>query len=343
MKTVAYLIEDVNLGGVTRTLASQIARLEPHFRIEQHAINADHPLPPHLDADAVVIHYTSAWTKLPFLTLLRAQRHRRPIVLVEHMYTEAFERLCVPNVARFRLMLRLTYRLADVVVAVSEGQAQWMLRAGLLPSDKLRVIASASDCSHLFDVPPPSFDGQRALRLAAFGRYSYQKGYDILIEAMRHVDPRIATLTLAGYGEDEQKLRAAARGLPHVEIGASIKDLASFLTACDAVVVPSRWEAFGLVCAEARSAARPVIVAGLDGLNEQVSRETGFAVNPEDPEALADAIRQLHRCDLTAMGGAARASALRHFETHVQGWRELLDGVDGGAAPALRNLAPALR
>ena len=343
MTTVAYLIEDVNLGGVTRTLASQIARLEQHFRIEQHAVNADHPLPPHLQADAVVIHYTSAWTKLPFLTLLRAQRHRRPIVLVEHMYTEAFERLCVPNITRFRLMLRLTYRLADVVVAVSEGQARWMLSAGLLPSDKLKVIASASDCSHLFDVPPPSFDGTRPLRLAAFGRYSYQKGYDVLVEAMRHVDPRVATLTLAGYGEDEQKLRAAARGLPHVVIGGSIKDLRGFLTACDAVVVPSRWEAFGLVCAEARSAARPVIVSGLDGLLEQVSPETGLAVHPEDPKALADAIQQLHRRDLAAMGLAARASAQRHFETHVQGWSELLDTFDGGAAPAVTTLAPAAR
>lgn len=343
MKTVAYLIEDVNLGGVTRTLASQIARLEKHFRIEQHAVNADHPLPPHLDVDAVVIHYTAAWSKLPFLTLLRTQRHRRPIILVEHMYTEAFERLCVPNITRFRLMLRLTYRLADTVVAVSEGQARWMLAAGLLPAEKLKVIPSASDCSHLFDIAPPSFDATRPMRLAAFGRYSYQKGYDVLIEAMRLVPPDVATLTMAGYGEDEQALRTAARGLPHVEIGGSIKDLRAFLGACDAVAVPSRWEAFGLVCAEARSAARPVIVSELDGLAEQVSRESGIGVAAEDPRALADAIMRLARCDLAAMGRAGRVSAQRHFEAHVQGWSDLLDAGEQTSAAPLPALSAAAR
>ena len=158
---------------------------------------------------------------------------------------------------------------------------------------------------------------------------------------MRLVAPEVATLTLAGYGEDEQALRKAASGLAHVHIGHSIKDLKAFLGECDAVVIPSRWEAFGLVAAEARSAGRPIIVSGLDGLSEQVSAKSGLSVAAEDPKALADAIVRLHGCDLEAMGRAARVSAQRHFEAHVQGWHELLESVDAAGHVSARAVPAA--
>ena len=323
MKTIALLIDDPAVGGVGRTLDNQIEQLAAEFRIRRMLVDTRHPLPPMLDDDAVIVHFSSSWAKLPFLTLARAQRSGRPIVLVEHMYSESFERVRVPNIMRFRAMLRLAYRLVDTVVCVSEGQARWMQAAGLVPAAKIRVIRSASDCQHLFEIAPPQYAGDRPLRLAAYGRYSLQKGYDVLIEAMRLVPPAVATLTFAGYGEDEAAMKLAAASLPHVRVGQSVGDLAAFLAQCDAVVVPSRWEPFGLVAAEARSAARPLIVSDLDGLSEQVKRDTGLAVAPENPRLLADAIIRLRGRDLGAMGLAARASVVDHFQEHLRGYREL--------------------
>ena len=327
MRNIAYLIDDPALGGVGRTLASQIEHLKDQFEIELMVVNAYNPLPPHMEHDAVAVNFTASWSKLPFLSLLRAQHASRPLLLVEHMYTEAFERQMVPNVVRFRTMLKLTYRLVDLVVCVSDGQARWMRNAGIVPAEKIRVIRSASDCQHLFDVAPPRRAADRPLRLVAYGRYSWQKGYEVLIEAMRHVPPEIATLAFAGYGPDEHAMKLAASGLPHVHIGEPISDLKAFLAGCDAVAVPSRWEPFGLVAAEARSAARPIIVSDLDGLSEQVDLDCGIAVTPEDPRALADAIIALSERDLTAMGLAARASVADHFSGNIRGYRELLSGL----------------
>ena len=324
MKAISYLIDDASVGGVTRTLDSQIALLEPQFDVTQSIVNAYHPLPPQLGEDAVVIHFTPSWGKLPFLTLLRAQRPNRPVVLVEHTYTASLERQCVHNVTRFRTMLKLAYSLVDAVVCVSHGQARWIRDARLAPAEKIRVIRSATDCRHLFDIAPPSRGLERPMRLAAYGRYTRQKGFDVLIEAMHSVQPDIASLTIAGYGPDEDALKRAAAGLPHVHVGAGITDLEAFLSDCDAVVVPSRWEAFGLVASEARSAARPIIVSDLDGLSEQVSRDAGIAVVSEDPRLLADAIYRLGGSDLAAMGRAARTSVAGHFEQHVRGYNDLL-------------------
>ena len=341
MTAIAYLIDDAGVGGVTRTLASQIAQLAPYFDIRQSVVNAYHPMPPQLNEDAVVVHFTPSWGKLPFLTLLRAQRPSRPVLLVEHSYTASFERLCVHNVPRFRTMLKLAYSLVDAVVCVSDGQARWMLDCRLAPADKIRVIRSASDCRRLFEIPPPVRSVHRPMRLAAYGRYTRQKGFDVLIEAMQLVPPHIASLSIAGYGPDADELKRAAAGMGSIRIGDSIGDLGAFLSACDAVIVPSRWEAFGMVAAEARSAARPIIVSDIDGLSEQVRPQTGIAVVSDDPGLLADAIIRLGECDLAAMGRAARVSVASHFERHVDGYRDLLTDFAGASEPLGHDLSPA--
>ena len=65
------------------------------------------------------------------------------------------------------------------------------------------------------------------------------------------------------------------------------------------MIVPSRHEAFGLVATEARMAARPILVADVDGLPEQVG-EAGLARPMGTPDEIAAAILELAKlpCDL---------------------------------------------
>jgi len=142
-----------------------------------------------------------------------------------------------------------------------------------------------------------------------------------------------ATLHLAGLGPDFSELQAAAEGLPHVSVGGPIDGPAEFLAGVDAVVIPSRWEAFGLVAAEARAAGRPVLAARTDGLVEQVSPGCGLLFAPEDPAALALAIRSLALRDLEAMVVAARRSVAGALTTTIAQWTVLLDEL----APTMTN------
>ncbi|MGI4954410.1 MAG: glycosyltransferase family 4 protein [Janthinobacterium lividum] len=171
---------------------------------------------------------------------------------------------------------------------------------------------------------PPASRQAGPLRLGAYGRYTAQKGFDLLIAAMRLVPPHVASLDLAGYGEDAAALHRAAAHLPHVRVHGPCDGPARFLAGIDCVVVPSRWEAFGLVALEARAAGRPVIATAVDGLVEQMALSWGELVPPNDPVALAAAIHRMAARDLAPMAAAARRSAEGRQERKVTAWRDLL-------------------
>jgi len=338
MARVLHLIDDAGLGGVTRVLADQLPLLGDGHSHEIRQVVARRRLPGALCADIVVVHFTLCWAKLPYLIALRARLGRAKLVLVEHSYTAAYEQQSVANRFRFRTMLRTAYRLADRVVAVSRGQAAWL--ASLVAPDRLVTIPQACDLSALAAVGDVARSGK--LRLGAYGRYAPQKGFDTLIAAMRLLPPGIATLYLAGYGPDEAALREAASGLHNVRIGGKINGPLAFLAGIDAVVVPSRWEAFGLVAAEARAAGRPVLAAAVDGLVEQIDPAWGAVYHGDSPAALAAAIEAFAARDHASMSEAARQSVAGALATTVSLWARLLLSLDSVAeTPATGRILAA--
>jgi glycosyltransferase involved in cell wall biosynthesis len=255
---------------------------------------------------------------------------------MEHTFTEAFEAMLVPNQWRFRSMLRFVYSVPDLVISVSYGQAAWLRRMRVVPADKLAVIPPFTDCGHLMGVPMLGADTEGPLLLGAYGRYCLQKGFATLLEAMRAVDPGVATLSLRGFGLDQAALAAVAAMLPHVTMGGRLDDLEGFLGTHDAIVVPSTYEAYGQVALEARMAGRPVIVSAVDGLTEQVEPAFGYAVPSQDAGALAEVIRAMAAAKaqgrLPLMGRAARQSAQGHAAESTARWVALISGLTQGAS-----------
>lgn len=177
--------------------------------------------------------------------------------------------------------------------------------------------------------------GRRAL-LFALGRHVYYKGFEVLIEAMRHTD---ALLFLGGVGPLTPALRAQvqAAGLQDRVIltGAIAEsDLAAYFHACDFFILPSVEpnEALGLVQLEAMSCGKPVICTQLGtGVNDlNIEGVTGLTVPPRDALALAAAMRQLvqdralrERLGTQARShvqslGQARAMARQHVQLYEQ-------------------------
>ncbi|MGI5125380.1 glycosyltransferase family 4 protein [Pseudonocardia sp. CA-107938] len=152
--------------------------------------------------------------------------------------------------------------------------------------------------------------------LLYFGRLEYEKGVQDLIAAL----PRIrrthpgTRLAVAGTGTATDMLVANARThrvrrsvafLGHLPDG----ELPAAVAAADAVVLPSRYEPFGIVALEAAAAGAPLVTSTAGGLGELVEDGcTGVSFAPGDVTGLANAVRTVLDDPAAA---AQRATAAR--------------------------------
>jgi glycogen synthase len=106
------------------------------------------------------------------------------------------------------------------------------------------------------------------------GRMEYQKGPDMLVDTVPKVLQQRwdAQFIVAGHGTMKHELQARCAGLP-VQFPGYITDseYVRLLNACEAIVIPSRNEPFGLVPLEAWSARKCPVVSDVGGLAENVS------------------------------------------------------------------------
>ena len=79
--------------------------------------------------------------------------------------------------------------------------------------------------------------------------------------------------------------------------------LASYYEKCDAVVMPSRWEAFGLVAVEAMKYGKAVIASDRGALPELIKNgENGFTFSMETRDSLKNVLDLLDKNQLRQMG-----------------------------------------
>jgi glycosyltransferase involved in cell wall biosynthesis len=139
------------------------------------------------------------------------------------------------------------------------------------------------------------------------------KGIDTLLDAFALLATEHPTLTLriAGGGKDAARVQTlvAERGLQaRVALLGRVPDDSFRRLYSGALVqlMPSRFEGFGLVAAEALAAGTP-LVASTAGALPEVIADAGVLVPPEDPRALAAAVSVLlrrpeERLRLSALG-----------------------------------------
>ncbi len=161
--------------------------------------------------------------------------------------------------------------------------------------------------------------------LLNIGRLVGYKGQRYLLEAARALN---VVVWLVGSGPLEAELHAQAGRLGldnRVQFWGSLDEvkLSQLLQACDVFVLPSITpnEAFGLVQVEAMACGKPVVCCQLDNGVNWVNRdgETGFAVPPADPAALAAALARLQQdAALRArLGEAGRRRAFGEFTSEA--------------------------
>ena len=266
---VIHLVDDNKLGGVNLALKSLCeSKLAKDFDFSILQVNLKFWLPQRYEADILVIHAAASWRKLPGFILLKLLNIGTPILYQEHHYCEGFIFHESRSHWRFFLMLKLSYFLMDKVLAVSIAQGCWLLENQLLKERTLVVLKQGRSVNAMLSLPKKPLS--LPLQLGAYGRFHKQKGFDLLIQAMSKLPADKVELRLAGSGEMLPRLESMAAGLENVTLIGEIENVPLFLSSCDAVVIPSRWEPFGLICQESIAAGKVIVTSSVDGLLEQV-------------------------------------------------------------------------
>jgi glycogen(starch) synthase len=165
------------------------------------------------------------------------------------------------------------------------------------------------------------------------GRLVKVKGADNLVKAMPHVLKEFphTKLVLLGVGDMETDIRRMIQdlGLQKKVIlrneFVNEEERILHYAASDVVVLPSLYEPFGIVCTEAMSMAKPVVVGarGTNGMREQVipsgTHECGRHVNPYDPADISWGIKQVLESKerRTQMGHNAREQVIQKFSWDI--------------------------
>jgi glycosyltransferase involved in cell wall biosynthesis len=226
---------------------------------------------------------------------------------------------------RHRIYKRLTSPFLDAHVTLGERSARTVAELSGVSRERIRTIPSGVPDLPLEPLSRPT-DGPV---IGSLGRVERQKGFDILVRALPELPD--VTVVVVGDGSEREQLVGLADSL-------GVSDRITFtgwsdrarrhLTTFDLYVQPSRLEAQGLGIAEAMLAELPVVAAAVGGIPDVVVHgHTGLVVPPEDPPALAAAIRELlaDPARMSEMGRRGRERALERFtaEAMTEGFEAL--------------------
>jgi glycosyltransferase involved in cell wall biosynthesis len=215
----------------------------------------------------------------------------------------------------FRYVERGLSRLADRVIAITDSLRRFTIEEVGVPATKVETIHYGLDeLPEAWGENPRDGVPANARILLAVSRLTPQKGIDTAIRALPSL-PDDALLVVLGEGPDRARLERLARELGverRVLLAGRLPDVAAWLRRATVFVHPARWEGFGLAVLEAMLAGLPVVATSVSSLPELVADgETGFLVPPDDPRALADALRLA--LELPALGAAGRERARTEF------------------------------
>ncbi|GAA1882470.1 glycosyltransferase family 4 protein [Lapillicoccus jejuensis] len=224
------------------------------------------------------------------------------------------------------------YRRATGVLAMSRWLADSVVRSGADPA-RVHVVNPGVNVP-LADTPVAARRPGGRARLLFVGRDFDTKAGDTVVRAYALLRDRLGdtvTLTIAGP-------KALPGGLPRppgLDVrgplpGSAVRDL---YEQHDLLVMPSRFEGFGIVFAEALSRGLPVVGRRACAMPEIIDAVSGGLVDGDDPEELAAVVTRVLGDDAVYATCAARAPERREHYTWGRAAAQVASVVAPGSLP----------
>jgi glycosyltransferase involved in cell wall biosynthesis len=221
---------------------------------------------------------------------------------------------------------------ADRLVAVS-GHGRSVLLSRGVSAGRIRVVPPGFDNVTAYESSPVTGGPLRALCVA---QWIPRKGILTLVEAWMLRERPGAVLDLVGETDADPdyaaRVRDAVETAPPGSIAVSGRvedlELGAAYASADFFVLPSRYEGYGIVYAEALACGLPVIACGVGPVPELVGQEAALLIEPDNVDDLCAALELLLGDSVlrTRMSAAAirRASGLPRWEDTVAGFEAVL-------------------
>lgn len=234
-----------------------------------------------------------------------------------------------PNYQKFiyGIIEKFLSKKTDWIINISNDEQRAAIKFGL-PLHKMSIVYNG-----ISDKGWTPISSGTVKNIVYVGRYDEQKGIDVLLKAMEtlHMDG-ISLTTIGGHAVGKPQVSEFPSYIRNLGWKAS-EEVVRELASADAVVMPSRWEGFGFVAAEAMCAGRPIVATDVGGLSELViDNETGVKIQPNSVSEIVDGVKRLKHLDIQKMGNAARNRFVENFTSD-----RMFNGIDSVYRNILRN------
>ena len=216
---------------------------------------------------------------LNFLVLLLRPFFPRPVKVLVRQNGTVSSALAFGNLPRYhRMLYRLLYRRADMIICQSAAMANDLSHELGLEQDRLAVLPNPIDVERIRSAMGQMNQSENSSswsvgagpHLLAVGRLSKEKGFDLLLialESVRECFPAVE-LVIAGAGPEEARLKAQCRNLgleSAVRFAGLVDEPAALFRAASVFVLSSRQEGMPNALLEAAAAGLPLLALPASG------------------------------------------------------------------------------
>lgn len=219
---------------------------------------------------------------------------------IPYVVTEHASSINGGNVSAWqRLILQKAYSNARKVICVGTLLRENVCRY-VNDKEKVTVVPNFVDIS-TFGQGSHKTEKEKRFTFVSIGNLSQRKGFGELLDAFKQSFNGLphVSLFIVGDGEEAAPLKEKIRSLQlekQVTLTGRLarNEVAGLLATCDAFVLASYAETFGIVFIEAMATGMPAVGTVCGGPEDIITPESGYLVEPGDVQSLADKMRLLY-------------------------------------------------
>ena len=279
----------------------------------------------------------SAMNHVNVVALISSKLSRIPvknIVSVRNNSSELFknEDNFISNLMPY--FIKLTYPMADEIVAISEGVADDIKKVSGVSEEKISIIHNPVVTRELKEKSKESVDhGFFELGvpvILSVGRLDKQKDYKTLVRSFKQVRKKVdSRLLILGEGNQRAEIQELINELnikKDVDLPGFVENPYKYMRKSSVFVLSSRWEGFGNVIVEAMATGTPVVSTNCPSGPSEILKNGryGELVPVGNSKKLADAIlRTLKNPNISEKELIKRANEF-NIENCISGYKKLL-------------------